>query len=188
MSDWHVPRNYDYGDLTHDEVVAELRKIADEHRGARAHASPEAVAFLFEHGGPNIVSPDRVSVRQGRAEVAARTLSDMICSAFTLRQAAQALGAEPDDVTDRIADQTLWAFAISGRPYLPRWQFLDDGHLLPGLDVIVPAIPRGLHPLEVEGFMKRVRIDFDDMSPVEWLAAHRDPTIIVEWLVEVGNI
>ena len=41
-----------------------------------------------------------------------------------------------------ITGKALWAFDLQGGRRIPRWQFLGD-ELLPGLDVIVPAIPRG---------------------------------------------
>ena len=49
------------------------------------------------------------------------------------------------------------------------------GELLPGLDVIVPAIPRDATPAVLDAFMHTPQPDFDDRTPIEHLAAGGDP-------------
>lgn len=185
MGQWDVLERH-FAGLTAAEVDAELAAVP----AARATpSSAAAVAYLAEHGGPDLnmdTDPGRGSVRQRRALTAAKTLADTLASALTLEQAAQRLGVSRSRVSHRITEDTLWAFTVAGRRYLPCWQFTDDG-TLPGLVRVVPAIPRGLHPLALEAFMTTARPDFDGVSPVQWLESGGDPGLISDWLTGMAH-
>ena len=180
---WAVLERH-FDGLTADEVDAELAQVPAQ--GATP-ASAAAADYLAEHGGPDLDGDDAVGdVHRRRAMVAARTLSETLRSAVTIDEAAKLLGVSRSRVSHRLADQTLWAFAVQGRRYVPRWQ-LSESRSLPGLELLVPAIPDTLHPLAVDAFMATPRADFDDRSPVEWLASGGDPTVIAEWLVGMAH-
>jgi hypothetical protein len=183
MSAWAILEDY-FGDLTPAEVAAELG--APIPQGATP-ASAAAASYLAEHGGPDLVPAEPGDLRDRRAIVAARTLSDVMGSAMTLDETAVALGVSRSRVSHRIGDRTLWAFTIQGRRYVPRWQVAGDKRTLPGLEVIVPAIPSNLHPLAVEGFMTTSQAEFEGASPVEWLARGDDAAVIAEWLVAMAR-
>lgn len=183
MTSWAVLKDY-FGDLAPDEVAAELG--APIPRGA-APASASAVAYLAEHGGADLVGLGSEDVRQRRSLVAARTLSEVMLSAMTLEQTAVALGISRSRVSHRIADDSLWAFTVQGRRYVPRWQLAGERQALPGLNVVVPAIPADLHPLAVEGFMTTPQDEFEGEPPVEWLARGGDPAVVAAWFVGMAH-
>ena len=89
-------------------------------------------------------------------------------------------------MSHRLKDQSLWAFTVQGRRYLPRWQF-TGGHTIPGLSWVVPAIPISLHPLAVDAFMTTANDDFGGESPVEWLTSGGDPALVANWLTGIGQ-
>jgi hypothetical protein len=80
----------------------------------------------------------------------------------------------------------LWAFDLQGSRRIPRWQFLGN-ELLPGLDVIVPAIPRGTTPAVLDAFMHTPQPDFDDRTPIEHLAAGGDPALVAGFIADLGR-
>lgn len=174
-----------FGDLTPEEVAAELGTPTP--RGARP-ASASAVKYLAEHGGFGLAPTEpEGDLRRQRSLVAARTLDDVMRSAMTLDETAVALGVSRSRVSHRIGDGSLWAFTIQGRRYVPRWQLAGDGRTLPGLDVVVPAIPPNLHPLAIEGFMTTPHDEFVGASPVEWLARGDDAGLVAAWLVGMAR-
>lgn len=185
MSAWAVLEDY-FGDLTPEEVAAELG--APIPRGATP-ASASTANYLAKHGGPDLdIAPaEPEDLRKRRSVVAARTLADLIGSAMTLDETALALGVSRSRVSHRISDGSLWAFAIQGRRYVPRWQVAGDGRALPGLDVVVPAIPSNLHPLAIEGFMTTSHEEFDGAAPVEWLARGGDAGEVAAWLTGMAR-
>ncbi len=184
MESWDVLQRH-FGGLTADEVDAELAGVPAT--GA-SPASQEAADYLARHGGPDLQGVTvRGEIHQRRALVAARTLSESVRSALTLDQVAQELGLSKSRVSHRLSDGGLWAFTVQGRRYFPRWQFIPDGEVLPGMTTIVPAIPPTLHPLALEAFMTAPQTAFDGRSPVEWLAGGGDPTVIADWLTGMAH-
>lgn len=161
-----------------------LSRSAAQPRWAASTAS-----YLAEHGGPDLDGDPGMpgDLHQRRTLTAARTLAETLASALTLGQAAERLGVSRSRLSHRLSDGTVWAFVISGRRWLPTWQFTIDGHTLPGLAAIVAAIPASLHPLAVEAFMTTPRTDFDGRSPADWLASGGDPAPVVDWLTGMGR-
>lgn len=185
MSGWDVLERHFEG-LTADEVDAQLAVVPT--RGATPVAA-SAAAYLAEHGGPDLDGAPKMpgDLHQRRTLTAARTLAETLASALTLDQAAKRLGVSRSRLSHRLKDGTVWAFTISGRRWLPAWQFTADRHTLPGLTAIVAAIPQSLHPLAVEAFMTTPHPDFDGHSPADWLAGGGDPAPIADWLTGIGR-
>lgn len=185
MGTWDVLERH-FGGLSADEVDAELATVPP--RGATP-AAASAAAYLAEHGGPDLDSDGGAhgSLHRRRALTAAHTLSDTLASAFTLDQAADLLGVSRSRLSHRLTDQSLWAFTVRARRYLPRWQFTDDRTVLPGLAQVVPAIPAALHPLAVDAFMTSTHPDFDGHTPVEWLNSGGDPAAVADWLTGMAH-
>jgi hypothetical protein len=78
------------------------------------------------------------------------------------------------------------SWRLQGSRRSPRWQFLGD-ELLPGLDVIVPAIPPGTTPAVLDVFMHSPQPDFDDRTPIEHLAAGGDPALVAGFIADLGR-
>jgi hypothetical protein len=176
-------------DLSVEEVLDELDSAfaaipgagplsATEVEFLRAHAEPQAAAVI------DTWSPE--TERQARARSAVRRLTGALSGSVSIKEAAAILGVDRSRVSRRITGKALWAFDLQGSRRIPRWQFLGDD-LLPGLDVIVPAIPRGATPAVLEVFMHTPQPDFDDRTPIEHLAAGGDAALVAGFIADLGR-
>ncbi len=117
------------------------------------------------------------------AHTADRALAQQSQS-WSVAQAAELLGRTPRRVRQRIAGQTLYALrAQAGQLRLPRWQFTDHG-VIPGLEKVIPALSRSLHPVSVERFMRtplaELEVAGEPLSPLQWLSRGGDPTEVAQ--------
>lgn len=180
--------------LSPEEVDAELSRTPAP--GATP-ISAAAVGFLVDHGGEEarvaIEEYDEAEVQRDRAITAAQTLEEMLESSWSLELAAQMLGVSRSRVSHRISSQTLYAFTLQGRRYVPQWQFAAASKVergvepIPGLARIVPLIPRDLHPLAVRAFMETPLEDLDEKSPTTFLVSHGPVEAVEELLVALGR-
>jgi hypothetical protein len=175
-------------DLTVDEVLDELDAAFAAIPGATTLSATE-VDFLRTHAGPGAAVIDAWSAdneRQARARIALRQLTSAVSGSVSIKEAATILGVDRSRVSRRITGKALWAFDLQGSRRIPRWQFLGD-ELLPGLDVIVPAIPRGTTPTILDALMHTPQTDFDDRTPIEHLAAGGDPALVAGFIEDLGR-
>lgn len=178
-------------DMTSEEVLDQLDSTFATIPGANAAPlSTDEVRFLRTHAGggaPVVVdSWSGEQERQSRARSAVRELGEALSGSMSIKEVAALLQIDRSRVSRRITGKGLWAFDIHGSRRIPRWQFLDHG-LLPGLDVIVPAIQRDTTPAAVEAFMKTPQPDFGDRTPIEYLAAGGDPTLIADFVSDLAR-
>jgi hypothetical protein len=179
--------------LTPDEVDAELSRTP---AAGATPISSAAMRYLADHGGDEarvaLERYDQAAVQRDRAIAAAQTLEDLLTASLTIEEAATALGLSRSRISHRISGQSLYAFTIQGRRYLPRWQFRQGpggvvGDVIPGLAQIVPAIPREMHPLAVEAFMTGPLEDLGGKSPVDHLCSYGVIEVVEDWLVALGH-
>ena len=178
-------------DMTSEEVLDQLDSAFATIPGAgAAPLSTGEVQFLRANAGPGAAAViDNWSgeqERQARARSAVREFGDTLSGSMSIKQAAALLEIDRSRVSRRITGKALWAFDINGNRRIPRWQFLGR-RLLPGLDVIVPAIPRDATPAAVEAFVKTPQSDFGDRTPIEHLAAGGDPTLIADFVSDLAR-
>jgi hypothetical protein len=99
-------------------------------------------------------------------------------SALTVAAAANLLGIDPSRVRHRLAGRRLTGWKDQGGWRLPAWQFTEDG-VLPGLDVVLAAVPEDEPALVVAAFMTSPQDDLviagDPGTPRQWLLAGGDP-------------
>jgi hypothetical protein len=175
-------------DLTSKEILDELDAAFTGIPGAGAASlSTAEVEFLRKHAGPHAGVIDAWSAadeRQDRARIALRQLTNAISGSVSIKETAAILGVDRSRISRRITGNALWAFDLRGNRRIPRWQFLD-GKPLPGLDVIVPAIPRDATPAVLDAFMHTPQPDFDDRTPIEYLAAGGNPTLVAEFIEDL---
>jgi hypothetical protein len=175
-------------DLTVEEVLDELDTAFAAIPGASTLSATE-VDFLRTHAGPAAAVIDAWSAdneRQARARIALRQLTSALSGSVSIKEAAAMLGVDRSRVSRRITGKALWAFDLQGSRRIPRWQFLGN-ELLPGLEVIVPAIPRGTTPAVLDVFMHTPQPDFDDRTPIEHLAAGGDPALVAGFIADLGR-
>jgi hypothetical protein len=159
--------------------------------------SAAALGFLAEHGGGEarvaIEKYDEAEVQRDRAVAAAQVLEELLESSWSLELSAGMMGISRSRVSHRISSQTLYAFTLQGRRYVPQWQFVavSSGERgvepIPGLARIVPLIPGDLHPLAVRAFMETPREDLDGKSPTTFLVSHGPVEVVEELLVALSH-
>lgn len=176
-------------DLASDEILDQLDSAFAAIPGAgAAPLSTTEVRFLRSHAGPGVSTViDAWSggdERDARARIAVRELADALSGSVSIKEAATILGIDRSRVSRRITGKTLWAFDLHGSRRIPRWQFIGD-ELLPGLDAVVPAIPRGTTPAAVDVFMHTPQPDFDGRTPIEHLAAGGDPGVVAGFVADL---
>lgn len=180
--------------LTPDEVDAELSRTPV---AGATPISAAALGFLGAHGGEDarvaIETYDEAEVQRGRTVTAAQTLEELLESSWTLEFAARELGVSRSRVSHRLGSQSLYAFSVQGRRYVPRWQFVStrEGESgvqpIPGLARIVPLIPRDLHPLAVRAFMETPLEELDGKPPATFLISHGPVEAVEDLLVALGR-
>ncbi|MFT4083760.1 MAG: hypothetical protein QM638_14355 [Nocardioides sp.] len=179
--------------LSPEQVDAELSRTP---AAGATPISAAALRFLTEHGGEEARAAldeyDETVVQQNRAIAAARTLEELLATSLTIEEAATSLGLSRSRISHRLRGQSLYAFTIQGRRYLPRWQFRADpggvvSDVIPGLAEIVPAIPRDMHPLAVKSFMTEPLEDLGDRSPVDHLCSYGVVEVVADRLVALGH-
>lgn len=93
-------------------------------------------------------------------------------TALTTRQVAGLLHRAEANVRRSRLNGDLYATHAGGAGTslrFPRWQFTEDGRVVPGLREIIPAFPRHYHPLSIESFMTTETDELDGFRPVTWL-------------------
>ncbi len=176
-------------DLTVEEVLDELDSGFAAIPGAATLSTTE-VDFLRANAGPGTAAVidawSASNERQARARIALQQLTGALSGSVSIKEAAMMLGVDRSRVSRRITAKALWAFDLQGNRRIPRWQFLGN-ELLPGLDVIVPAIARGTTPAVLDVFMHTPQPDFDDRTPIEHLAAGGDPALVAGFIADLAR-
>ena len=176
--------------LTGAEFVAELDAgLAGVASPTAAPLSAGEIEFLRNHGGPRArqvlgEDPDQIMSELGRS--VAEQLAGSLRSSVSIPEAALLLGVDRSRVSQRISQGSLWAFAAGRSKRLPDWQFSTEGRVLPGLAVVIAAIPRGVAPQTVTAFMAEPQQELEDRTPSEHLAAGGDPSDVAELLAGLG--
>lgn len=104
-------------------------------------------------------------------------VAHLVVSAFTGEQVAAGLGIHSSRLLEKRLAGELWAMPAGQGWLFPMVQFETDDKVGPrrqvrGLDQVFKALPAGLHPVAIVGFLRTPQPDlFRDrsMTPVEWL-------------------
>lgn len=102
------------------------------------------------------------------------------------KQASQRLALAGSRIRQMIADRTLYSFLVDGTRYIPEFQFLTNGKLVPNITLVNRALNPKLHPVEVYNWLHLPNVDLflnDNMdptvSPLDWLKAGLDTDLVV---------
>jgi hypothetical protein len=124
---------------------------------------------------------------RARAVAAQAVLRD---SALTVADAARTIGVDTSRVRHRLAACRLTGWKDRGGWRLPAWQFTNAG-VLPGLEVVLRAVPDDQPPLVVAAFMTTPQddllMDGEPATPRQWLLATGDPTPVAKLASMVGT-
>jgi hypothetical protein len=162
------------------EFVTALRAaLAREPRPGASTLTDAEAAILTEHSGVDAAAADRHAESQRAAVEAARIEFDLLRRSYATREIAAKWGVDDSRVRHRVRNRALYGMRLGRSLRLPRWQFDDDLRPLPGLAAVLAALPKGMHPREVEGFMTTPQDDLQvrghKRSPRDWLLTGGDP-------------
>jgi hypothetical protein len=135
------------------------------------------------------LAPRRDRERDPRARTVAlqAVLRD---TALTVAGAAERISVDASRIRHRLADGGLAGWKDRGGWRLPVWQFTDDG-VLPGLDVVLAAVPGDQPPLVVAGFMTTPQHDLptagEPTTPRDWLLVGGDPAAVARLVATLGT-
>jgi len=173
-------------DVNVDEVLQALEDVTDSvppgANEAGAHLSEHDEATLHEAG---LLRRPSAPGRSPAPLLAAVHYAQLLADSLSVKETAAQLGVTVGRVRQRLADASLYGIQSKQGWRLPQFQFgLNGRSLLPGLELVLRAMPSKLHPLSVEGFFTRPNADLETeggpMSVAEWLATGGDPAIVVE--------
>jgi hypothetical protein len=160
-------------------ILAELPESA----GAPGAFTEDELAVLREAGvDPSAVTP---GVSQDPVARSIAAFARLIAESLSVEDTAKRLGVQPSRIRQRLGGQppTLYGFKLGGSWRVPRIQFRGRA-TLPGLEPVVAALPRDLHPLEVFGWFTRPQADLETetdaapLSPRDWLLGGRSPEAV----------
>ena len=104
----------------------------------------------------------------------------LIETSLSTAEAATILGVDVSRIRQRIRERSLFGVEYEGEWRLPRFQF-ERRKVLPGLSIVLAALPVELNPLDVAGWFLDPNIDLvtgDDggpISPRQWLLRGAPP-------------
>ena len=130
--------------------------------------------------------PDEVDTR-ARAVAAQAVLRD---SALTVSDAATTIKVDTSRIRHRLAAGRLVGWKDRGGWRLPAWQFTESG-VLPGLEIVLAALPNDQPPLVVAAFMTTPQEDLQlggsPGTPRQWLLAGGDPDRVAALAAVLGT-
>ena len=150
-------------------------KLAPPEPHPAAYFPPDQRRILAEVGLDLRPSIEGDPEPRARAVAAQTVLRD---SALTVAEAAARVRVDTSRVRHRIAAGRLMGWKDRGGWRLPAWQFTDSG-VLPGLEMVLAAVPSDQPPLVVAAFMTTPQRDLllgeRLATPRDWLLAGGEP-------------
>lgn len=154
----------------------------------------------------NLTAPEVAALKSGGFEVAplsstssdalARTTAEyavLLDTSLTVAETAQKLGVDTSRVRQLLTVRKIYGLQIRGVWKIPLFQ-LEDDRLLPGLEEVVPALPKNLHPIAIYHWFTTPHSDlapkdFDRViSPREWLLTGHSPTVVVGLATDLDDL
>jgi hypothetical protein len=180
---------------------------------------PETLTPLFEDAlremrstlfppdpAADLPAPEVAALRRGGFELAplsaessnalARTTAEyavLQSTSLTAGETARKLGVDPSRVRQLLAARKIYGLQVRGAWKIPVFQFVDD-RLLPGLEEVVPALPKALHPIAVYHWFMTPNPDLapeeldGELSPREWLLSGHSPRPVAELAADLDNL
>lgn len=118
----------------------------------------------------------------------AAAYATLLASSLSVAEAARRLGVDPSRVRQRLAERSLFGVKQRGVWRLPAFQF-DVAGTVPGLEMVVPRLDPGLHPVAVGQWFSLpcadLEIDERVVSPRDWLRAGGSADVVAEIAAEI---
>jgi excisionase family DNA binding protein len=130
--------------------------------------------------------------KEGEPDFRARTVAAhavLAEGALSVNEAAKALGVDDSRIRHRLKEGRLTGWKDGGWR-LPAWQFAGSG-VLPGLEVVLKALPEDQPALVVAAFMSTPQPDLvineHPATPRQWLLSGGDPDHVARLIATLGS-
>jgi excisionase family DNA binding protein len=131
----------------------------------------------------------------GAASALARSVAEYAAlreASLTVAEAARRLGVDSSRVRQLLADRQLYGLQVEGTWRIPAFQLAGD-RLVPGLDEVVPALPKSLHPVALYHWFTEPNPDLVSegdrrLSPREWLLAGSPPRAVAGLAADLDSL
>lgn len=167
-------------------VADAARKISPPQTSPADYFSPSQQRVLSDVGLDLSTYREDEADPRAKPVAAAAVLAD---SSHSVAEAAALLGVDTSRVRHRLKEGRLTGWKDKGWR-LPTWQFVESG-ALPGLDVVLRAIPDDQPQLMVAAFMNTPQPDLEingrPVTPRQWLLAHGDARPVAELAATLGT-
>jgi hypothetical protein len=167
-------------------VEEAARKLSPPNPDPSHYFSTDQQAALTDVGLD--LSPDSENEADFRARTVA-THAVLAESALTVGEAARAMQVDDSRIRHRLKEGRLTGWKDQGWR-LPAWQFNGSG-VLPGLEVILKALPKDQPALVVAAFMSTPQSDLlindRPATPRQWLLAGGDPKLAARLIAMLGT-
>jgi hypothetical protein len=129
----------------------------------------------------------RTSAKDNPLVRTAAEYANLVRDSYSTDQAATLLDVNSSRIRQRVArdPRTLYGIRLSHGWRIPKFQF-DGRRLIPGIEQVLPALPRDVHPVAVHRWFTLPNVDLVDeseearLSPLDWLRTGRSPQIVAE--------
>ncbi|GAA3869679.1 hypothetical protein GCM10022243_38910 [Saccharothrix violaceirubra] len=170
-----------------DLVADAARRLAPPHPEPAGYFTPDQRAALTDVGLDLSPVTGRDDRSRARTVVAHAVLRD---SALSVAEAARTLGVDTSRVRHRLGVGRLVGWKDRGSWRLPAWQFAGAG-VLPGLEVVLAAVPADQPALVVAGFMttpqEDLPVDGVPAAPRDWLLAGGEAARVAALVAGLGT-
>ena len=174
-----------------DFVSALRAALGREPRPGTSTLTEADAAVLSEHSGIDPAAAARLGDPRQAAVNRARLEFDLLRRAYTVQDVAAKWGVDSSRIRHRVRNGALYGRRTGRTLRLPSWQFDDDLRPLPGLAVVLAALPDDMHPREVEGFMTTpqddLRLSGHPVSPRDWLLTGGDAAKVAAHAVDLDR-
>ncbi|MEU4673815.1 DNA-binding protein [Amycolatopsis sp. NPDC023774] len=162
------------------------RRLSPPNPDPSHYFSPDQQAALADVGFDLTAHGDDEPDFRARTVAAHAVLAD---SALTVTQAAKALKVDDSRIRHRLKEGRLTGWKDQGWR-LPSWQFNGSG-VLPGLELVLRAIPEDQPALVVAAFMNTPQDDLvisdRPATPRQWLLSGGDPEQVAGLVATLGS-
>ena len=174
-----------------DFVSALRATLTREPRPGTSTLTDAEAALLAEHSGVDPATAARLGSSEQVAVDRARVEFDLLRRSYPVHDIAAKWGLDDSRIRHRVRNRVLYGVRMGRALRLPTWQFGDDLRPLPGLATVLAALPEGMHPREVEGFMTTPQADLRvrgrDVSPRDWLLTGGDPAQVAAYAADLDR-
>lgn len=177
--------------VTADEFLSLVEDVAN--KLSPPHPDPAAYFTAEQQVALSEVGLDLGALREDDFEPRARELAArtvLLDTALSVADAARTLDVDTSRIRHRLAAGRLAGWKDRGSWRLPAWQFTETG-VLPGLEVVLAAMPDDQPPLVLAGFMTTPQQDLlvgdAPGTPRAWLLAGGDPRRVAVQAAMLGT-